>query len=438
LQIHRKLGIRSIETVRILTLLQRIHTFRQQHQPSEDAGREALAIANEQPVSVPEVPSILHRLATSVWYRGDLTQAEQLARQAVALHRQTHGDHHPQTAWSLHILGCILEELHRDDDAIACFREAMAIFWTQFDHSNRGWQYAVSHLTGVLNAQRKLAELDALRAEVAARAAHTVAQRPNDPVILLTAAEALRAVGEVDQAIDVLNNVMSMNAQLSPTESATARIHLGSALAEKNLWDQAAEQFAQALDDSVDASTAVESGYLLALARLQSDERDGYRHACATLVAVPDIGDVDSRNFLARACSFAPHALDDYSVPLRLAEANAAANPSNAGLRATLGAVLFRAGRYQPAAEQLRQAIDAFASAGPDSSEALFPKLTLAMVMWRQNQPDQARRMLSDSRSAVDDAIDSPFTAWSRKAALQSLHQEAQALIEPAASGTRR
>jgi serine/threonine protein kinase/uncharacterized protein HemY len=204
LGIHRKLGLRSTETVRLTWLLQLILRREGREAESEEVGRGAQAMARQLPDASPDLANVLHTLAESArLLRRDLGEGERLARESVALHRRFHGSDHPQTARALSLLGILLADEKRYDEAEPCFRESLAVFAKHFDYINEGALPAVAGLAVVCKARGDTAGLEALRADVAARARSVLRRRANDAAPLLYAALALATVGDTDAAVEL-------------------------------------------------------------------------------------------------------------------------------------------------------------------------------------------------------------------------------------------
>ena len=165
LAIHRKLGVKNAATIQILSLLLMILNEQQRYDEAKDIGQQALEIARQQPEQPPETAVILHRLAGTLIFQGDLVQAVSLARESVKLHRRMQGDNHPETAWGLWTLGWALCEQGKYDEAEQCYREALNIFLRQFDDSHLSVEDTISRLTAILTAKQDEAGLVALRAE---------------------------------------------------------------------------------------------------------------------------------------------------------------------------------------------------------------------------------------------------------------------------------
>jgi tetratricopeptide (TPR) repeat protein len=177
----------------------------------------------------------------------------------------------------------------------------------------------------------------------------------------------------------------------------------------------------------------------LALVRLQLGDKEGYRAACVALENAVEVSSESSApNLLPWACGLGPGALEDLSGPLKQAESNVVNSPMNASYfdRSVLGAILYRLGQYDRAAQHFKESIADFPSDRPiGTGTVLFPKIFLAMTRWQQGQKDEARRMLDEIKSAIDRELHSPSSLWQRRAQLELLRGQAEALIEPTKAG---
>jgi hypothetical protein len=97
-----------------------------------------------------------------------------------------------------------------------------------------------------------------------------------------------------------------------------------------------------------------------------------------------------------------------------------------------LGAALYRDGQYDRAAEQLEKSIAAYPSDPWIDCETInLQRLLLAMSKWQLDKKDEARRLLAETKPAIDQDIQSPSVFYVLKAALEVLRREAETLIEP-------
>jgi hypothetical protein len=132
---------------------------------------------------------------------------------------------------------------------------------------------------------------------------------------------------------------------------------------------------------------------------------------------------------IAWACALGPRAVADYAWVVKLAELAAASKPASSRLN-TLGAILYRAGRFDEAVQQLGRAVDL---RGADDSP--YDALFLAMAHQQLGHGEEARRWLRLGAVVDPVAIRKPGTArdnsWKRGLELEILRREASAMIEP-------
>jgi hypothetical protein len=189
-------------------------------------------------------------------------------------------------------------------------------------------------------------------------------------------------------------------------------------------WDLA---FEQGLGD-------VRACSLLALARMHQGDETGYRRVCAELIEKSATTmDATSRFRIAWTCSHGPLPGEELSIPLELMAKLAAENPNNAAYQCAFGALLYRAGQYETALQQLRQATDTFLTDSTDQISAMYPRYLTAMVHWRLGQATESRKLFGELQSSYADAINAS-RVWNRRATLELLHRETEAMILPAAS----
>jgi tetratricopeptide (TPR) repeat protein len=182
-----------------------------------------------------------------------------------------------------------------------------------------------------------------------------------------------------------------------------------------------------------DPVETVNTLYLLALAQVRLGDEPGYRATCQALVDVPLTSADDlTKQGAIWTCCLAPAALEDLTLPVKRAEEFVAINRLNQRHFAlqTLGAALYRAGRYEEAAERLKESLAAYRGEIPRGYDTInYTRLLLAMTKWQQGKHDEARRLLSETLPAVDVEIQNPSTYRHRRATLQVLRREAEALI---------
>jgi tetratricopeptide (TPR) repeat protein len=204
----------------------------------------------------------------------------------------------------------------------------------------------------------------------------------------------------------------------------------GLALAEREQWGQAAEDFSKVVelkpDDPWDC-------YHCAVLRLQPGDTAGYRRLCASMQE--RFGRTAARepiNLLAWTCVLGPGAIADLLPILQLAEKNSAGNPSNWYYRTTLGAAYYRAGQFETAIGQMGEASKVHGNGGN-----AFNWLFLAMAHQRLGHADEARQWLAKAASWIEQAAPGKLKdyyitvplPWLYRLQLQLLHREAEALV---------
>jgi WD40 repeat protein/serine/threonine protein kinase/tetratricopeptide (TPR) repeat protein len=186
-------------------------------------------------------------------------------------------------------------------------------------------------------------------------------------------------------------------------------------------WDQAAATYALI---PARGPCPMAAWHHWALVCLKRGDRPGYRTACAEFVAASGSTTLlDEANSVAWVCALGPDAVGDYAPVIALSEKTVQKAP-NAGyahmVLNTLGALLYRAGRFKEAIARLDEGVKA-------SQGKALPHdwLFLAMAHHRLGEVDQARKLLA---RVAPDPPQAEFS-WERLE-LELLRQEAHALIE--------
>ena len=234
--------------------------------------------------------------------------------------------------------------------------------------------------------------------------------------------DAAISVGPVGRAAFVPKRIVVEDA---PWMNHLAR---GEELARLARWDDAAQAFEEAITSGARHIDAQMRRVLLRRAR--ADE-SAYSEACRQLLQMGDGPELASRvaHEVAWACALGPRAVDDYSPVVKLAELAAASEPSSSRLN-TLGAILYRSGRFEAAVQQLRRAVEL---RGDDGTP--YDAFFLAMAHQQLGHAEEARRWLRLGTIVDPVAIGRPGTvrenSWMRGLELEILRREASAMIEP-------
>ena len=167
--------------------------------------------------------------------------------------------------------------------------------------------------------------------------------------------------------------------------------------------------------------------YLAGLLALRSGDSTLHREICrASLKQFEKSQDAATCHFIPWTAAVAPQALDDYEPAITLARRSLTLKPNDPQMQVGLAAVLYRAGRFAEALEQLTAASGV--PVGTSTSPA-YRSYFQAMTHHRLGQTEQAKMWL-DKATAADDQRekDSPLS-WNRRATLKLLRAEAEKLI---------
>jgi tetratricopeptide (TPR) repeat protein len=206
-------------------------------------------------------------------------------------------------------------------------------------------------------------------------------------------------------------------------------LRLADDYAGKGRWDRAAAAL----------RTAGERGPLplvawqcQALACLKTGDAAGYRRVCAGLMAkAGPAPPAELANDLAWVCALGPEALPDYTRPLALAGlAESKAPPEGKhNVLDTLGAVLYRAGRFREAIARLEEGVRADKDQGGPADWAF-----LAMAHQCLGEATEARTFLEKALQAGLPENGSP---WARLE-IEVLRREAEAVVKGSAADPRK
>jgi tetratricopeptide (TPR) repeat protein len=205
--------------------------------------------------------------------------------------------------------------------------------------------------------------------------------------------------------------------------SLRAQIH-----AKSGQLDQAKADSAKAIELSPDD---VVLRYWEALARLTAGDLSEYRGACAAMLdRFGHTDNPDVAHWLAWSAVLGPRAVDDPNRAIALAEAALGRNPGNGWFSNTLGAALYRAGRFDDAVAKLNQVNTAWEQAAtkPVNYSPAYSWFFLALAHHRLGHADEARRWLDQAVTWMEREIkNSP--PWNRRLTLELLRREAESAV---------
>nr|WP_315850942.1 tetratricopeptide repeat protein [Planctomyces sp. SH-PL62] len=287
------------------------------------------------------------------------------------------------------------------------------------------------------------AELRALRAgeeEPLSVIAHRGGPRYGQALLHLRLAHRQREGGKWEEAAAAFRDAIALLEVLvagEPTSSeyrhdlAVASGELGSIHAERSEWDRAVSHLARAMALRTEADPRPSFDILrsYAVACLGAGQLDEYQATCGQMLEQLGRPDDDvTTNNLAWTCVLAPDAVADPARVVSLAEAAVAARPGERACLGTLGAVLYRAGRYSDAVRRLEESMAAEGRGGTP-----FDWLFLAMAHHRLGHAEEARSWLDRSVRGIEQSADSrdvmDTLAWGDRLALGLLRGEAEALL---------
>jgi tetratricopeptide (TPR) repeat protein len=175
---------------------------------------------------------------------------------------------------------------------------------------------------------------------------------------------------------------------------------------------------------------------------LLSGDRPHYAKACAHMAEKCGKPGGPRSYHVARACTLAPDAVADGTLPGRLAEKELQGAAKQFWSLTEQGALEYRGGRYREAVPLFEQSLKADATPG----RAVVNWLWLALAHQRLGQSEEARRWLGKSQAWLEQFADGMPTRAEQELGLhlhnwleaQVLRREAEALIGPTAprSGT--
>jgi WD40 repeat protein len=239
---------------------------------------------------------------------------------------------------------------------------------------------------------------------------------PDDWMTHRDRADALARLGKPDESLAALEKAVAAGAD-PPTV-----LRLAELLARRGKWERTAALLGDLQKQGRVPSAVV---HLHAVALLQAGDAATYRRLCRHAAEVVAAGQVppEMANDVAWLFVLGPEAVPAYGPIVRLAEqaVSSAKGASKYTVLNTLGAVLYRAGRYQDAVARLNEAV-----ALKDKTGAVQDWLFLALAHQRLGQADEAKKWLDRAVAAPPAKGDDHY--W-ENAEVELLRREAQRLL---------
>ena len=179
-------------------------------------------------------------------------------------------------------------------------------------------------------------------------------------------------------------------------QAAADPLGQGRAHAARREWAQAADGYARALKHGPTESG--EFWFEYAALSLLAGDRPAYDGTCSRMIELCGKPGGPRSYHVARACTLAPDAVADASLPGRLAEKELEGAAREFWSLTEQGALAYRAGRFQQAVPFFEQSLRANAKPGA----AVLNSLWLALAEQRLGKADDARRWLGKAQAWLD------------------------------------
>ncbi len=187
-------------------------------------------------------------------------------------------------------------------------------------------------------------------------------------------------------------------------------------------WENA-EKFTKLANLSTDEFSTL---YNLARIYLAAEKLREYRDVCEQLSSKFGSEDMlELANSVAWSCALAKDAISDLSVAEAIARRAVSHDKDNRYYLNTLGAVLYRNGKYKEAIQMLNKAI----AADPDESKPVWDAVFLAMCHHDLGEGDKAQQRLGEAIEWSEEVASRLL--WKEKIELHSLIKEARSMITP-------
>lgn len=188
-------------------------------------------------------------------------------------------------------------------------------------------------------------------------------------------------------------------------------------------WSQAFEL----LDGTEGQST---TGYWLALLQLCTGREEEYRSTCARMIEqFSQTEDPWSAHWMAWTCGLAPDATQDKEAVLAASRTSYDAHPENVSFLNTLGAILYRQGKFERAIRQLNEASE-LADKAIKTSPA-YTWFLLSMAHQQLGQTEEALEWFTKAKRLSEVELTSESVRWNRRLTLELFEKEAKALMAP-------
>jgi WD40 repeat protein/tetratricopeptide (TPR) repeat protein/serine/threonine protein kinase len=314
----------------------------------------------------------------------------------------------PNNSYAWQGRGWLYSNMEQWDDAVANFSKAVELepdAWSAWDGRFRAYLQ--------LGQQEKaLADYSSL-----------IELRPQDAKVRVLRGDCYYHLKDYRRALEDYSAAIELDANF-----CEAWYSRGLAYAALGRPDKAALDFAKAVELGWDGAYYL---YCQALAELGSGDLEKYRKTCATMLE--RFGQTENAviaHWVAWTCVLAPDATGDLTRTMELAGLATESSDRTAQNLCALGAILYRAGRFDEAVEQLSN-LTAEWEQGKEFPTLTSPAYTwffLAMAHHQLGNTDQSQRYFESAVERAEEEI-AGNTWWNRKLTLQLLQAEAAELL---------
>jgi tetratricopeptide (TPR) repeat protein len=452
LEVYRRRGVTGWPVAHGLSALQKVLLSMGRYDEAKRVIDEARAVADRSGEGYYDVAIMLMRYANLKNGQREFAEAEQLARQSIEMQRAQSSNVTLTGAHGLLTLSKALQSQEKLEAAEQAARESLAIFRRRYAPDREAVRKARDQLKSVLASRGDKAGLDALAGEEAEQVTRSggpeyhvrlakllLMNRPQDA----QQEEARRLVrwaideyGQeaVDYPDDFDRRLIAVTGFLELVKICYASPGLANELVEVNRRMKVElPQLVLNAKRMTDPNVAANSLYYVGVVQARLGDTAGHRTTCQALVELPfgKLEGLTKSRPVWTPCLML-NAIDDPSLPVKLGEEFVADNsPGEPHFRLyVLGAAHYRAGQYAQAAQRLEESIAAFPSgSAPVTDSKSYHRLFLAMTQWKLGKKDEARQLLAETQPDVERELESPASAWNRRATLEILRAEAEALI---------
>ena len=341
---------------------------------------EALAEAAKSPgVEFPKVASILHYLAGVRVRQSRYAEAEQIAREAVAMHLKLDGPDHLETAWGYVALGGSLKSQGKCLAALDAEKTALRIMRKALPIGHRNIALALGYGRITLNKINATPDLSGLPASPAVLDEwRSIAWE----ILATTKPGTLDWRDPVWQSVNNLAAVSELDFALARKWDEASRAEDAAASRQKGLqvWDRLQSQFSESPD-------LLALTYAVAVPALtKSGQPQKAKQSARKLAEVRTSRGADLQNQVAWLLVSAVDSSDrDPALAADLASQAVTTNPGDGGSWNTLGVARYRGGDWKAAVAALERSMQV--RNGGDSFDWFF----LAMAHQRLGEKDKAR-----------------------------------------------